>query len=229
MKNKTITTIMVSIAAITILSVIIAVGLYWGSYGMFGVGGGNLLPMMGLGRGRGVWPGSKPDVLTIEEAENAINNYLSGYRSDEELHIGEIMIFDNQAYAQVVEEETGIGAFEVLVDPYTNNVFYEQGANMMWNLRYGHMRGSMMGSVYYGDGEDMSISGEEAVEIASEYLSSNNSNLSVDDRADPFYGYYTIHTMIDGEVVGMLSVNGYGGQVIIHTWHGDFIEMSEHA
>jgi hypothetical protein len=31
----------------------------------------------------------------------------------------------------------------------------------------------------------------------------------------------------DGETVGMLSVNGYTGQVFPHTWHGDFVEMSE--
>jgi len=24
-----------------------------------------------------------------------------------------------------------------------------------------------------------------------------------------------------------LSVNGYSGQVFLHTWHGDFIEMTE--
>jgi hypothetical protein len=25
----------------------------------------------------------------------------------------------------------------------------------------------------------------------------------------------------------MLSVNGYSGQVFLHTWHGDLVEMSE--
>ena len=45
--------------------------------------------------------------------------------------------------------------------------------------------------------------------------------------ADPFYGYYTIDTLRDGKIVGMLSVNGYNGQVFLHTWHGNFIEMSE--
>jgi hypothetical protein len=28
-------------------------------------------------------------------------------------------------------------------------------------------------------------------------------------------------------IVGMLSVNGYTGQIFLHTWHGNFIEESE--
>ena len=102
------------------------------------------------------------------------------------------------------------------------------GPNMMWNLKYGRMRGGMMGGGYAGSGVDMPVSGEEAVRIANEYLQVNESDLTADDHTDPFYGYYTIHTLKDGDVYGMLSVNGYDGQVFLHTWHGDFIEMSDH-
>jgi hypothetical protein len=42
-----------------------------------------------------------------------------------------------------------------------------------------------------------------------------------------FYGYYTIDFEKDGKVIGMLSVNGYSGQVFLHTWHGTFIEEAE--
>jgi heat shock protein HslJ len=41
-----------------------------------------------------------------------------------------------------------------------------------------------------------------------------------------FYGYYTLDFSKDGKVSGMLSVNGYSGQVFLHTWHGSFIEES---
>ena len=47
------------------------------------------------------------------------------------------------------------------------------------------------------------------------------------DEIAPFYGYYTIELEKDGQIVGMLSVNGYDGQVFYHTWHGVFIEMSK--
>ena len=50
--------------------------------------------------------------------------------------------------------------------------------------------------------------------------------LTADEHADPFYGYYTLHVNRDGQTVGMLSVNGYTGQVFPHTWHGKLLEMS---
>ncbi len=33
--------------------------------------------------------------------------------------------------------------------------------------------------------------------------------LTVSDEITPFYGYYTIDLEKDGQIVGMLSVNGY--------------------
>jgi len=42
------------------------------------------------------------------------------------------------------------------------------------------------------------------------------------------YGSYTLHTLKNGQPEGMLSVNGYSGRVWYHTWHGDFVRMSEH-
>jgi hypothetical protein len=65
------------------------------------------------------------------------------------------------------------------------------------------------------------------VQAAQAYLDQAQSGLTADDHADTFYGYFTLHTLQDGQVVGMLSVNGYTGQVWYHTWHGDFIGMSE--
>ncbi len=44
---------------------------------------------------------------------------------------------------------------------------------------------------------------------------------------DRFYGYYTLHTLRDGEIEGMLSVNGYTGEVWYHAWHGPFIQIQE--
>ena len=88
------------------------------------------------------------DPLTIEQAETAVSNYLAGL-IDNNLILGEIMIFDNHAYAQVLNAESGLGAFELLVDPVTGYVFPEPGPNMMWNTEYGMMigqEGGMMGS-----------------------------------------------------------------------------------
>lgn len=38
-----------------------------------------------------------------------------------------------------------------------------------------------------------------------------------------YYGYYTIMTTLEGEHHGMLSVNGYSGEIWYHAWHGAFI------
>ena len=77
--------------------------------------------------------------------------------------------------------------------------------------------------------QPMQITEDQAVEIAQDYLDQAQTRLTADEHADTFYGYYTLHTYEDGELVGMLSVNGYTGEVFLHSWHGDFIEMdSDH-
>ena len=58
-------------------------------------------------------------------------------------------------------------------------------------------------------------------------MDANRTGATVEEHADPFYGYYTIHTFVDGEIEGMLSVHGTTGQVWYHTWHGVFVQMIE--
>lgn len=160
-------------------------------------------------------------------------SFTQTWWSDDDLVVGEIMTFDNHAFAMIVEESTGIGAMEVLVDPVSLEVFPEHGPNMMWNLKYSGMvgRGGHMG---YGDtyaredvSEEMSLTEQMAVETAQQYMDLQYPGVEVDDHAKTFYGYYTLHTLEDGEISGMLSVNGYSGDVYIHTWHGEYIEMNE--
>jgi hypothetical protein len=161
--------------------------------------------------------------LTIEGAHEAVEAYLAaqGYPN---LEVAEVMEFERNFYAIVREPDTGVGAMELLVDKQTGAVGPEMGPNMMWNARYGmHGRGGMMG----GDRETNALSPDEAVEIAQRWLDENLSGVSADEHADPFYGYYTIHTLRDGEVEGMLSVHGTTGQVWYHTWHGLFVQMIE--
>jgi hypothetical protein len=179
--------------------------------------------------------------LTLAQAEAALADYLAAL-GDETLKLGEIMIFDNHAYAQIVEVSTGIGAMEVLVDPVSGNVYPEHGPNMMWNLKYSPMAGfGMMGGMMgqfgsrspgFGLGRldpsaEMVVTAPEAVEAAQNYLDLYLPGTEAGEHADPFYGYYTLHILRDGETVGMLSVNWYSAQVFLHSWHGDFVEMTE--
>ncbi len=66
-------------------------------YGMMGgVMGGQYGGMM-----HGFGSQADVDPLTIEEAQTAVSTYLDGL-NDNKLVLGEIMIFDNHAYAQVL-------------------------------------------------------------------------------------------------------------------------------
>ncbi len=91
------------------------------------------------------------DPLTLKDATTAVTDYLASLNNDN-LELGEIMIFSNHAYAQILDADTYQGAFEVLVDAATRTVFPEPGPNMMWNSEYGMMVGfdngmmGMMGS-----------------------------------------------------------------------------------
>lgn len=202
---------------------------YYGP-GMMGRG------MMGGFAGSGL---ASADPLSIEQAEAAVEEYLDQF-SDPNLEIAEIMIFDNHAYVEIVEKDTGIGAMEVLVDPLNLTVYPEPGPNMMWNLKYGMMAGygpagrmgGMMGSRFSGSSTpravdaDMPMSPAEALQTAQQYLDQSLPGAEVGEEAEAFYGYYTIHIEREGQIVGMLGVNGYNGQVFPHTWHGQFVEMS---
>jgi hypothetical protein len=66
------------------------------------------------------------------------------------------MIFDNNGYVVVKEASTGIGAFELLVDPTSQIAYPEHGPNMMWNLKYSglnHNNMTCMAQVRWDDGE----------------------------------------------------------------------------
>lgn len=193
----------------------------------------------------------KIEPLSISDTEAAIEAYLDNFEN-KNLEIGEIMVFDNQAYARIIESDTGLSAFELIVDPSTQFVYHAQGPNVLWNVKYGSLRGGGIGESvmidgvltvggsylyydegfttidFYEDGVDKPIDNEQALLIAEEYLVKTEEGLSVEEDAKEFYGYYTFHTTKDGNLFGLISVNGYTGQVFIHTWHGQFIEMQEY-
>lgn len=217
-------------------------------------GSGQLWPMMsgpgmmgpGMMGGRYGWGATSAEPLSIDQARQAVDAYLARL-GDSELAVGEIMIFDNHAYAEVVNTASESGAFEVLIDPVSRTVSLEYGPSMMWNTEYGMMGGrgygmtggrgnggmggGMMGGWLQGAGAanptGEGLTETEALEIAQAYLAEYLPGVETSDEADPFPGYFTIHTLKDGQILGMLSVNATTGQVWVHTWHGAFIEMSE--
>jgi hypothetical protein len=155
----------------------------------------------------------------IEQAEDVVENYLVELGNDFEIE--EIMEFSNHFYIIVQEESTGVNAFELLVDRYTGKISYEPGPNMMWNQKYGHM--GMVTNL----NASMPIDVQEASIYAQEWLGRNDPGVVVEE-VKAFYGYYTMDVSRNGTIFGMLSVNGFSGEVWYHSWHGDFIRMEEH-
>ncbi len=211
----------------------------WGPGGSVSCGTGGGM-MGGQGWGPGVtapnqcpmWGATIPagEPLTLDEAEAIAGQTLASY-GNPDLEIAEIMQFSRNFYVEIRETSTGIGAMELLIHPITGAVHPEPGPNMMWNAKYGHMgQGGMMGRGMMGGfrlpSGDMTLSANEAIAAAQAWLDANLPGVMAGDEAESFYGYYTLHTLADGEISGMLSVNGATGQVWYHNWHGAFVDMT---
>lgn len=218
------------LGTLAIVVVVIAGVGFLGSWAFGRHGGGPMgSGMMGWGSGFGTWGRTTPNAepLGQEQVEEIAERYVSSTGGDK-LEVAEIMEFDNHFYGQAREETTGRYAFEFLIDRYSGRAYPEPGPNMMWNEKYGHMGRGFMGLFGSRANPDpMTISPSEAVVRAQEFLDQNARGLQADDHVDAFYGYYTFHTLRDGQVVGMLSVNGYTGQVWLHTWHGIYLGSLE--
>ncbi len=178
--------------------------------------------MMNRGYQAGPQQNSNGKALTLDQAIQAANTYLTTY-GNSDLTVAEVLEFTENFYVDVKEKSSGMHAFELLIDRYTGAVYPEPGPDMMWNTRYGHM-GNMMGGSQAGP---VSVTSEQALELAQKWLDQNLPGTTAAKNAEAFYGYYTIDVLKDGRVYGMLSVNDYTGEVWYHTWHGSFIAMKE--
>ncbi|MHB1063706.1 MAG: peptidase M4 [Georgenia sp.] len=188
-----------------------------GMMGYGGTGGGYGAGMMGYGGG--VFGGSGPsgDLTPVDDLAAARDRAeLFAGDLDGELQVGEIMEFENHYYAELLDAD-GAGATEILIDPRTGVVQPEYGPAMMWNTRYGMTRGIDTAS---------ELSADEAVAVAERAVDAEGLTVGA---AEKFPGYYTLHTLRDGEVEGMLSVNAVTGAVWYHSWHGAFVAISENG
>jgi adhesin HecA-like repeat protein len=202
------------------------------SFGVIGVATALLIGAIGIAAGgfgfstMGLPGGSS---VSMDSAQQSVQSFLDR-TGNKDLRIDELMEFDQNFYALVKEQSTGIGAFELLVNKRTAAVAFEPGPDMMWNTKYSMMgRGGMMGGGSFGvrtPVDAMTVSSDRATQIAQGWLDNQSGGYSA-GTADAFYGYYTFHFESNGRVAGMLSINGYGGQVWLHTWHGSFIQARD--
>jgi len=185
--------------------------------------------------------------ITLDQAKTIAQQYLTSTQNPN-LAIKEIMEFQYNFYIIYCEKDTGRGAFEMLIWKQTpptgmigpgmgmgggmmggrfipGVIMPEPGPNMMWNTKYSPMANGMMG---YGNqpSSAMTVSEDKAQQFAQTYLDANFKGAKT-EMATQFYGYYTFDFTVDGKIAGMLSVNGYTGQVWYHSWHGVFIQEVE--
>jgi hypothetical protein len=182
------------------------------------MGGG----MMGNGQTGSATPGTQPtnsERITLDEAVTKANAYLQNL--DKSLKISEVMEFENNFYVVASESDSGRGAMELLVDPYSGFVSQEMGANRMWNLKYG------TGMMITSSASDSTLTLDQALSAAKDSLAARNAKATLNEDGIRFYGYYTFDYSVDGKISGMLSVNGLNGSVLFHTWHGAFISEKE--
>ncbi len=217
-RKRWLVTLAAIVAAIALVGSVGAFSFGWPGVGSMGFG------MMGGtcdGWDWGSQPNGQPfsNAQAVETAENYIESHGGA-----SLELAEVMVFDNHFYAEARETETGRYAYEFLIDRFNGRVSLEPGPNMMWNEKYGYMGGGMMGfSRGPSASGEMPVSESDAVALAQEYLDRYAPELQAGDHAAAFYGYYTLHTLRDGQIVGMLSVNGYTGAVWLHSWHGMYL------
>ena len=166
-------------------------------------------------------PASTPssNVISIAQAKQSADQYISG---SSDLRVAEIEEYAQNFYVRVQEKGTGINAFELLVDKTSGAVTREPGPDMMWNTKYG-----MMGFGRASTAE-MPVTADKAAEYAQRWLDANIPNAQAEEP-DTFYGYYTLDILMNNSTYGMLSVNGYSGDVWYHTWHGQFITSVEYS
>jgi hypothetical protein len=245
-KIVTITTVTVVVAAVLLISSVSAMMAPWahnpfsslgrmmGDYGSSYPQQDNLTaPFHSFGgcHNRGYGSGTVPYTnsgtpINITTATNIAKNYILS-TSDPDLTVKHVEEYQSNFYVEVSEKSTGNGAFELIVDKYTGAVYPEMGPNMMWNTKYGMMRGGgMMGGLFGTPTGPLTVTTAQATTNAQQYL---NTYLQVTSTGDvtTFYGYYTIEILNGTTPYGMISVNGYTGQVWPHTWHGAFIQEAD--
>jgi hypothetical protein len=201
---------------------------------MGGMMGGYGYPQTGAQTGQNGWSGCRGYAayptsttgtqITINTAVGIAQNYAASL-SNKDIAIDEVEEYTLNFYVLFKEKSTGIGAFEMIIDKYTGNIYPEMGPNMMWNTKYGMMSGGMMGWTA-GTAGPMTVTVEQAKAYAQQFLTANYPGTTV-GGVDAFYGYYHIDVESAGTTFGMLSVNGYTGQVWYHTWHGTYIQTAE--
>jgi len=181
------------------------------------------LPEWGLG-GIGPWGNDfavSGERITMEQALQLAQEYIDA-RADN-LSIARMYEFERVFYAVVVETDTGIGAFQLIIQPVSGIVRFETGPCAVWNTAYGRR--------FLRDDEPDAnqLTMEEAAAQAQQALDDAGEDAAVNPDGIAFYGYYTFEYSVDDEVIGLVSVNAADGDYWFHHWLGELISREDIA
>ena len=191
-----------------------------------------------------------PTSAELSAVQGTVQQWLAsaGFKG---FRVSEVMAFADNDYVAVNGKE-GSPAFELIIAPDLSWLM-EEPASMMWNTRYGMLRGTgstyepipglsmmwgggmmggssgMMGSPssWYSRGTGKVTSLAQAVTVADAWLSKTHSGQKAESDGRAFPGYYTLDTTLEGKTHGMLSVNARTGTVWYHGWHGAFLSEKQ--
>jgi hypothetical protein len=185
-------------------------------------------------------PSTSGTGLTINDAATIAQSYVTQL-GNSNLSVSEVDEYSQCFYAQVIEKNTGAGAFELTINKTTGAVSAEQGAMMEWNTKYGIDSKGMMGYLTTGTNggmtgtggmmtwlrgtptTNMAVTMDQAKTDAQQYLNTNYPGTTV-GQTTTFYGYYTMQVLKETNYYGMMTVNGQTGQVIYCSWLGTFMQ-----
>ena len=181
--------------------------------------------------GNAVYEGHTMDQrLTIEQVEERVKDYLRDL-NDSNIQVEEIIEFDNRFYVRFSEKDTGINAFAALVNPYSGRMYAWHHADKFWNTKYkGESYRLSTGEPQPIDWPSgpMTITEGQALSNAEEVILGSG---AVEDgevgSVQSFYGYYTIPILRQGDVVGLVNINGYTGAVCYESCHGSVVDRVE--
>lgn len=166
--------------------------------------------------------------MTIDQVEELVKDYLRDL-DDSNIQVEEIIEFANDFYVRFSEKDTGINAFVALVDPYTGRMYAGHHPDKFWNTKYrGESYRESRGrpeSIDWPSGP-MTITEEQAWSNAQRAILGYIPEGEI-GSVEPFYGYYTIPILQQGNVVGLVSINGYTGTVCYEACHGSVLGRVE--
>lgn len=159
--------------------------------------------------------------LDLKELKDKVEDYIHDY--DKDLEIDETFKYDEgYYYFSIKEDDTNRGAMELLVNPYTGNIYPKPGPNVMWNQKYNmKYNNTYVGSGnskikedYRSDFRKNKISEKEALKKARDYVERYISKeYDVPSNGEEYYGYYAFEIENGNKRVGMININGVTGEV----------------